>query len=706
MIGFGQGTPAYVPSNGLIAYYPLDCNTLDVSGSGYHGSSFFTTPTSNRIGIPNSALHFNGIELGNGSTIEINHALFNIGQSEYTIHLWFKPKNLTQISRTLFNTIPHTGVAMTFNNNNSPTHTSYLLGPANAIWDYYYVHGSFNSFDTTQWYSIALVKQGTMYYKYLNGVLENTFSAPLSSNYNFPVELRISGISSDAQIFHGDIDDIGIWNRALNQTEIDMLYNGLTISSGCIDSLACNYNSLATIDDGSCFYINSYDTITTVSSYYWGTYYLTSSGDYSDTLTNANGCDSITYLNLTINILGCTDSLALNYDSLATIDDSSCVYCDLIIDSLLVTQLTCFGYNNANVDVVATGTQPLPYNYYVVRLNPTDTVSQGNIGFHSGLSPGVYVAVVEDSLGCLASDTFIINSIDLVYIDTVSFMNVSCNGFNDGYIQNIVPMGGTAPYEYSINGGVRYSSWLCNISPTCPTGYVFTGLYTGSHTVEIWDAYGCANSYPIIITEPPPISSNFNTSNYNGYNISCFGAADGWIEINITGGSPPFMYNWSNGQFSPLITGLSGGTYSLDIIDVNNCLTQYISVLTEPTILSATLTSTDETSALNDGSANAIVLGGIPPYSYNWSNGSTTNPNLNLAPGLYTVTATDANGCVISEATSVNAYNPTGVINIQNTKKILLKITDMLGQETPYRRNTPLFYIYDDGTVEKRIVIE
>ena len=77
-----------------------------------------------------------------------------------------------------------------------------------------------------------------------------------------------------------------------------------------------------------------------------------------------------------------------------------------------------------------------------------------------------------------------------------------------------------------------------------------------------------------------------------------------------------------------------------------------------------------------------------------------------MPPGLYTIDVTDANGCIISGSTFVNAYNSTGIVNIQNTSKMLIKVTDILGQETPYRRNTPLFYIYNDGTVEKRIVIE
>ena len=128
----------------------------------------------------------------------------------------------------------------------------------------------------------------------------------------------------------------------------------------------------------------------------------------------------------------------------------------ITIDSLIVSQMTCFSYNNASVGIIATGPQPIPYLYSVYEVSNPLNITQGNLAITSGLSLGNYVAMVEDGLGCLDRDTFIINPYDSVYIDTVVFNNVSCNGFNDGYIQNIVPMGGTAPYEYSINGGLIF----------------------------------------------------------------------------------------------------------------------------------------------------------------------------------------------------------------------------------------------------------
>ena len=74
--------------------------------------------------------------------------------------------------------------------------------------------------------------------------------------------------------------------------------------------------------------------------------------------------------------------------------------------------------------------------------------------------------------------------------------------------------------------------------------------------------------------------------------------------------------------------------------------------------------------------------------------------------GDYSVTLTNSVGCDSIAYLNLTITNTTGLLDATNTEKTLLKITDILGQETPYRRNTPLFYIYDDGTVEKRIVIE
>ena len=231
-------------------------------------------------------------------------------------------------------------------------------------------------------------------------------------------------------------------------------------------------------------------------------------------------------------------------------------------------------------------------------------------------------------------------------------------------------------------------------------------FYTPTNpTLGCTDPLACNYNPLATVDDSSCVYLNFIVSSSN---VSCNGGIDGSIIATATGGVLPFQYSLGGGlsQSSGTFTNLTAGTYYIDVTDVNGCTSNQSVTITEPTLLSISVDSTDETSALNDGSATATVVGGTPTYTYLWSNGGTSNPQVNLGSGLYTVIVTDANGCTISDTTSVNAYSPTGVINIKNTSKTLIKMTDVLGQETPYRRNTPLFYIYDDGTVKKKIIIE
>ena len=520
---------------------------------------------------------------------------------------------------------------------------------------------------------------------------------------------------------------------------------------------------------------NGGSTYPTNGSFTWPSL---AAGVFCLTVTDNNGCSITTCdtIGLSQQTYGCTDSLAINYDSLATIDDSSCVYCDLSIDSLAVTQMTCFTWNNASVNIIATGTQPLPYNYYVVRLNPTDTVFQGSLGFHSGLSPGIYVASVVDSLGCFDSDTFTINSLDSVYIDTVIYSNPSCNGMANGYISAIIPMGGTPPYQFSLNGGLLYPSCLCVVSPSCPTGYVFSGLAPGTHTVEIWDSNMCANSYQIIITNP---SASIDTVIINP--ASCFGAFDGSITLTLSGGAPPYSFNWTGpsgfSQSTQNISSLYAGSYACIISDMTMCQYTTSFQVLSPNPLYYTISNVISETCYGycDGQITINATGGTWQYYYDslqanvWPIPAANQVQLindtlidSLCSGAHMIYLTDSNGCegqvlpggvgittITSGQQNTSSYdtvsvtliyvwngmtltvsgdyfvtltnsagcdsiaylnltitNTTGLLDVTNTEKNLLKITDMLGQKTPYRRNTPLFYIYDDGTVEKRIVIE
>ena len=524
-------------------------------------------------------------------------------------------------------------------------------------------------------------------------VSNNTNLTDLRCSYNALTTLNVSNGNNVNMILLAngnnnllciEVDDVS-WstsNWTVAGTNIDAWMSFSTDCStafGCTDNCAINYNSLAIIDDSSCTYPGSLLFTIACDSLTWNNNTYFTSGTYTDTSTYSNGCINIDSLELIINNSTSNSTNATACDSYTWIDgntyNSNGTY-------------TYLGYNLA-------GCQHTETLNLTINNSTSSAMSDTACGSYTWstdgntyTSSGIYTSTGTNSLGCIHTDslllTITINNVNLFATSS----NVSCNGFIDGSLVATVT-GGLSPYQYSLGGGLSQTSGT------------FSNLTAGTYSLDVTDINGCSSNQSIIITEPNPLFVNaFSTD------VSCFGYCDGSTFSMPSGGTSPYSYLWSNGNITDNISALCAGAYVVNITDANNCVNIETVVISEPFLLSTSINVTDETAALNDGSANAIVLGGVSPYSYSWSNGSATNPNLNLSPGLYTLDVIDANGCIVSTSVTVNAYTPTDIIDIENASKNLRNITDMLGQETPYRKNTPLFYIYDDGTVEKRIVIE
>ncbi len=291
---------------------------------------------------------------------------------------------------------------------------------------------------------------------------------------------------------------------------------------------------------------------------------------------------------------------------------------------LTATNPSCFGSSSGSITSSTTGGTS-PYTYLWSNAATTQNISS--------LLTGTYTVTATDSKGCTASASTILTQPAVLNV-TGTKTDILCNGVSNGTITTSVS-GGTLPYSYNWGGGITTANR--------------TGLTAGTYTVTVTDNKTCTATSTFVITQPATLAIS-NTST----NVSCNGASNGFIDVNVSGGTSPYSYNWGGGITTEDRTGLSSGTYQVTVTDNAGCsITGSISI-TQPTAL---LFSETHTNALcngnNNGSINITLSGGTAPYSYNWGGGVTTEDRTSLLAGTYTVTATDNKGCTITGSATI-----------------------------------------------------
>jgi len=212
----------------------------------------------------------------------------------------------------------------------------------------------------------------------------------------------------------------------------------------------------------------------------------------------------------------------------------------------------------------------------------------------------------------------------------------SCFGACDGSV-NVSSLG-LPPFTYSWQPG---GQTVQNPNDLC----------AGSHTVTMLDANSCQSTATVTITQPNILTANSSTTNG-----SCYNSCDATASTQATGGTPPYFYNWSNGDNTQTADSLCPGTYTVTVTDINGCATSSSVTVTEPPQMAVASTSTDASClTCNDGTATAVATGGTPGYTYIWSNGQTTQTATGLLPGSYTVCVTDQNSCTLCDTVIVDA---------------------------------------------------
>lgn len=364
---------------------------------------------------------------------------------------------------------------------------------------------------------------------------------------------------------------------------------------------------------------------------------ITYSWSNGQTTQTANNLIPGTYTVYLLDVFGCTSQTVVTITQPAQLN--------FAINS---TSVSCFNGSNGSATVtnITGGTPGFTYLW---------TPGGSTLTSAGGFAAGVYSVTVTDANGCNFT-----NSVNITQPTSVSVISntttANCNQNNGS--ATVTANGGFGPYTYT---------WS-----TSQTGPVLSNVPAGTYTVQVQDNNGCIQTLAATV----PNASGPQVSISSQTNVSCNGGNNGSATALVTGGTmaPGFpIYAWSNGQNTGTATNLLAGVHTVTITDAVGCKASTSVTITQPLTLSLTVTGTNPkcTNAIN-GSANAGVLGGTPNYSYSWLpapgiGGNTSTPS-NMGAGVYLVTVTDNNGCVITGSVQLN--NPPQLISSVTTTNV------------------------------------
>jgi hypothetical protein len=370
------------------------------------------------------------------------------------------------------------------------------------------------------------------------------------------------------------------------------------------------------------------------------------SGNYTVTATDANGC-----------VIASPVVIGLTPGGTSAITASSNVTCNGLCNGSLTSGMTG-------------GSAPFTYSW-----SPGGQITQTAIN----LCPGTYTCVTTDNFGCKATAVGTITQ-PPVLTAIMNSNNAKCFGTATGTV-SASGSGGTGPYTYL---------WptLASTLSTVPN------VTIGVHTCTITDANNCSITGSITVNQPTAITL---TSSVTAANC---GQANGSGTITISGGTAAYTQTWSAGSTSTVQAGVVANTYTVQVQDANNC-TQALAV-TIPNTAGPSISVTSQTNVtcfgLCNGVATTSVTGGVTPYNYSWSNGQVTPSGTNLCAGLYTVSATDAAGCVTS--TSVNISEPTALtVTISPTNPKCFGASNGSGVAAAFGGTPTYTYTWSNGTI-------
>jgi len=312
----------------------------------------------------------------------------------------------------------------------------------------------------------------------------------------------------------------------------------------------------------------------------------------------------------------------------------------LVASLVSQTNVLCYGASTGAISVnVSGGTVGSGYNYSWIGPG----AFTGNSQNLTNIAAGIYTLTVTDANGCTKNLSVTITQSTEILIGYTT-TPITCYGADNASI-TVNLSGGNAPYTF------QWSNLATALSQT--------NLGAGNYTITVTDSFGCIKLETINIPQAPIFVSNPIVSQ-----ITCFGAHNGSINLNLTGGIAPVALSWADGSTAGLIrNNLGAGTYTATISDGTPCyITKTFTIIEpQPIVLGAVLTNAFGCTNPNIGSINLIPSGGTPPFTFSWSNGATTEDLNAITSGNYLVNVTDANGCTKSAQYSITRPDPIAI---------------------------------------------
>ncbi|GAB4408874.1 MAG: hypothetical protein OHK0039_12220 [Bacteroidia bacterium] len=326
-----------------------------------------------------------------------------------------------------------------------------------------------------------------------------------------------------------------------------------------------------------------------------------------------------------------------------------------------ITPASCGGADGSASLSILGGTPPFSYLW-----SNGDTASAT-----AGLASGAYSVAVSDSNGCAATFNFTIPSSGAnPSIDTLATNWSGCAEDAGGQIAATVS-GGTQPYAYNWSSG--------------DTTATVDGLAAGSYILSITDGLGCTAVDTVALIAPPVLTF----ASVDAQDLDCYADGSGAIAVQMQGGAGSLAYSWTPDLgTSSMVDGLAAGTYTVQVVDSLGCAKDSSFTLSQPDSLGVVFVVANTSSSTSE--IIAQPFGGTGSYIFAWSNGSDEDTLTDLAPGVYVLTLTDANGCVLTDSAKAlligNIGGVSGLLEAHaypNPTRDLLHVELLLAQAQP-----------------------